>query len=77
MAKLKRVRDMVRVETFGDEGQFICSPPRELSPAQQEEIKNKVVILRMLNEYAKVPEVGMRHMRNIYYIELEGEPNAG
>jgi hypothetical protein len=76
MAKMKHIRDMVRVVTFGDEGGFKCYPPRELRHAQQEELKEKMAMLRMLDEHSRLLHVGYRFADGIFYVQLEGEPNA-
>lgn len=74
--KMKRVRDMVRIVTFGDGGRYMCEPPRKVMHHQQDELKEKMAILRMLNPHERIAGVGIRYTYSTYYVELGGEPNV-
>lgn len=69
--KMVKVRDMLRVVSVGDFMQY--SPP-ELYGPQLIEVKEKIAMLRMLDDHGKIKGVGIRHNENVFYIDL-GEIN--
>lgn len=70
-----KVRDMLRVVVADD---FMQYNAPELYGPQLVEVKEKIAMLKMMNDHGKIKGVGIRHNENIYYVELsKGDVNAG
>ena len=76
---MKRVRDMLRVVLVDDSIQYgiqynirygIRYDPPELYGPQLIEVKEKVALLKMLDDHGKIKGVGIRHNENVFYIDL-------
>ena len=65
---------MLRVVVYGDDLRY---EPPELYAPQLVEVKEKIAMLKMMNDHGKIKGVGIRHNENIYYVELsKGDVNA-
>ena len=65
---MKRVRDMLRVVVH--EHRDIMYDPPKLYAGQLVEVKEKIALLKMLDDHGKIKGVGIRHNENVFYIDL-------
>jgi len=74
--KMKKVRDMLRIISL-ESGVFsIDRRHGVLSTKTRAEIKEKLALLRMLDDHSKIKGVGHKFADGIFYIDITGEDDA-